>query len=207
MQNDNPFFEKPTSAPKNWYIIFLQTVVVLTAISIVLYLFVITPSQVDGPSMEPNFFTGQLLLTNRLSEWIGNSDFGKSLGFDYKRGDVITFQKPGLSEFVKRIVGLPGDRVSIREGYVYINGQKLVENYLPPALFTRGGDFLLDGGESMVVPEGYYFCMGDNRPVSNDSRYEDVGFVDRNWIKGRVILRFWPLDTFSIITTGDYKLE
>lgn len=207
MENDNPFFEKPQKAKRNWFIIILQTLVVFTAVSIILYLFVITPNEVDGPSMEPNFYTHELLLSNRITQWVGDTPLGASLGMDYKRGDVITFQKPGLKEFVKRIVGMPGDRVSVREGYLYINGEKLVEEYLPPAIFTRGGDFLLEGGEGITVPAGHYFAVGDNRPVSNDSRYRDVGFINREWIKGRVILRIFPINKFSIITTGEYSFE
>lgn len=207
MENSNPFFEKPVKPKKNWFIIILQTLVVFTAVSIILYLFVITPNEVDGPSMEPNFHTHELLLSNRLTQWIGNSSIGSTLGFDYKRGDVVIFQKPGLKEFVKRIVALPGDTVAVREGYLYINGEKLVEEYLPPAVFTRGGDFLQEGGQAITVPAGHYFCVGDNRPVSNDSRYADVGFINRQWMKGRVILRIFPLDKFGIITTGEYELE
>ena len=207
MENGNPFFEKPVKPKKNWFIIVLQTLVVFTAVSIILYLFVITPNEVDGPSMEPNFHTHELLLSNRLTQWIGNTPLGSSLGFDYKRGDVVIFQKPGLKEFVKRIVALPGDTVAVREGYLYINGDKLVEDYLPPAVFTRGGDFLIEGGEAITVPSGFYFCVGDNRPVSNDSRYQDVGFINRQWMKGRVILRIFPLDKFGIISTGEYSFE
>lgn len=207
MQNSNPFFEKPPKAKRNWFITILQTLVLFTAVAIILYLFVITPNEVDGPSMEPNFYTHELVLSNRLTQWIGNTPLGTSLGFDYKRGDVVIFQKPGLKEFVKRIIGVPGDRIAIREGYVYVNNQKLIEHYLPPAVFTSSGDMIVNGGESVIVPDGYYFVLGDNRLVSNDSRYEAVGFVKREWMKGRVILRIFPVNKFGIISTGDYTLQ
>ncbi len=205
--DNNPFFDPEPKPKRNIFVSILQTLVIFTAIAILLYLFVITPNQVDGPSMEPNFYTGELLLTNRLVQWLGSSDLGNSLGVNYKRGDVIIFQKPGYKEFVKRIIGLPGDRVAIRDGYVYVNNQKLNEDYLPPALYTNGGDLIFDGGQSVLVEEGTYIAMGDNRPVSNDSRYAAIGLIDRNWIKGRVILRFYPFDVFSIIPTGEYTLE
>lgn len=204
--NNNPFFDPEPKKKPNIFLIILQTLVIFTAIVILLYLFVITPSQVDGPSMEPNFYTGQLLLTNRLVQWLGASDIGKSIGLDYHRGDVITFQKPGYKEFVKRVIGVPGDYVAIRDGYIYVNNQKLIEDYLPPALYTNGGDFIEEGGESVEVPEGYYICIGDNRPVSNDSRYTSIALINRQWIKGRVILRFYPFEEFSIIPTGKYEL-
>ncbi len=204
--NNNPFFDPEPKKKPSIFINILQVLVVFTAIVILLYLFIITPSQVDGPSMQPNFYTGELLLTNRLVQWLGATDFGKSVGMDYHRGDVVTFQKPGYKEFVKRIIGVAGDHVAIRDGYIYINNQKLTEDYLPPALYTNGGDFISEGGESVEVPEGYFICIGDNRPVSNDSRYSAIGLVDRKWIKGRVILRFYPLEKFSVVPTGKFEL-
>ncbi len=202
----NPFMEKPKGKPRNWFITILQSLVILSSITIILYLFVITPNQVDGPSMEPNFHTYELLLVNRLAEWIGNTPIGQVLDMNYKRGDVIIFQKPGYPEFVKRVIAIPGDRVAIRDGYVYINGQKLIEDYLPPGRRTTAADFIEESGESKQVPADTVFALGDNRPVSHDSRYSDIGFVKREWIKGRVIVRFWPLETFSLISTGKYSL-
>jgi signal peptidase I len=202
----NPFLEQLPKKKGNAFVGILQVVVIAVSIGIVLYLFVLTPNQVDGPSMEPNFHTGELLLTNRLTQWIGNTSVGESLGLEYKRGDVVILQKPGLKTFVKRIVGLPGDRISIREGNVYINNEKLNELYIEPTVYTNGGDFLVDGGEGITIPEGSYACIGDNRPVSNDSRYETVGFIKRSWLKGRVILRFYPLGKFTTIATGKSNL-
>jgi len=204
--NKNPFFDPTLKKKPNIFIAILQILVVFTALVILLYLFVITPSQVDGPSMEPNFYTGELLLTNRLVQWFGITPIGKSIGMDYVRGDVVTFQKPGYKEFVKRIIGVPGDFVAIRDGYIYVNNSKLQEDYLPPALYTSGGDYLVEGGESALVEEGFYIAIGDNRPVSNDSRFQSISQVDRKWIKGRVILRFFPFEKFSIIPTGKYEL-
>lgn len=204
--SENPFMEKPRPKPRNWFITILQSLVIFSSITIVLYLFVITPNQVDGPSMEPNFHTYELLLVNRFAQWVGNTPLGKSLDMDYKRGDVIIFQKPGYPEFVKRVIGIPGDRIAIRDGYIFINGQKMMEDYLPPGRRTNGADFIEEGGESKQVPSDMVFAVGDNRAVSHDSRYSDIGFVKREWIKGRVIVRFWPLDTFSLISTGKYTL-
>lgn len=205
--SDNPFLEEIVKPPSNTFLNILQTLVILFSIAILLYLFVITPNQVDGPSMKDNFLNGELVLTNRLSAWIGDTALGKTLGLNYKRGDVVILQKPGYSEFIKRIIALPGERISIRNGNFYIDGKKLDEEYIPATMQTNGGNFIEDGGEGKTVPEGYYFVSGDNRPVSNDSRFEEIGFIDRKWIKGKVILRFWPLNTFSLITEGSYSLQ
>lgn len=202
MENYNPFFEKPKKQPRNWLVVILQSLVILTSLGIVLYLFVITPNQVDGPSMEKTLINGEIVLTNRLVQWIGQTEIGNALGFDYKKYDIVVFQKPGYSEFVKRIIAIPGERVSIRDGSVYVNNQKIIESYLPPTLYTKGGDLIKEGAESLIVPEDSYFLLGDNRNLSNDSRNSGVGFIKREWIKGRVIFRIWPLSAFGIISSN-----
>jgi len=184
---------------------FLQSLVIAICIAVVLYLFIVTPNQIQGNSMIPNFYEGDIILTNKLSNWLGDTEFGKSIGLNYKRGDVIVYQKPGLSDHVKRIIAVPGDRVAVRDGFVYINNKKLVEEYLPPATFTRGATFIEEEGESKVVPEGTFFVMGDNRNDSLDSRYNEIGFVDKNWVKGKVILIYWPINRFGIVNTGEFQ--
>lgn len=204
--NENPFFDSPRKRERHPFLSFLQTIVVATSVFIVLYLFVITPNQVDGPSMLPNFVDGQILFTNKLSQWFGDTSIGKSIGLDYNRGDVIIFQRPGDEKaLIKRVVGLPGDRVAIREGYIYINNQKLIEDYLPPSTYTDGGAFIEDGGESILVEENTVFAVGDNRIVSRDSR--SIGLIKREWIKGKAFVRFYPVSDFSLIRTGSYSFE
>ncbi|GIW58830.1 MAG: hypothetical protein KatS3mg086_115 [Candidatus Dojkabacteria bacterium] len=156
----NPFFEHVSYDKKHPILGFLQTIVVATSVFIVLYLFVITPNQVDGPSMLPNFEDGQILFTNKLSQWIGHTGFGKTLGLDYGRGDVIIFQAPSEQKaIIKRIIALPGERIALREGYFYIDNKKLNEEYLPPSTYTSGGAFLEDGGESVLVENNTYFVQ------------------------------------------------
>ncbi len=196
----NPFFEQEAPKPKNWFIIILQSLVILTSVGIVMYLFVISPNQVDGNSMHPNFINGQYYFANRLVQWFNGTPVGKVLGFEYKRGDSVVLQVPGYPLFIKRIVGLPGDTISIAEGRVYINGQIVTEEYLDPALYTNGGDFLEDGGESRTIPQGSYFVMGDNRSVSYDSRF--LGYIRGDWLKGKVFLIVLPLENFSLVPTG-----
>jgi signal peptidase I len=186
---------------------FLQSAVIAIAICVVVYVFIATPNQIEGESMEPTFANGEIILTNKISEWLGGSDFGKNSGLDYQRGDIVVFQKPGLDDFIKRVIAVPGDKVAIKEGYVYVNDQKLEENYLEPSTFTRGGNFMEDGSDAREVPQGKYFVLGDNRNNSHDSRFLDIGFINRDWLKGKVILRYWPINKFGIVKQGETNLE
>lgn len=182
----------------------LQSAIVSIIICTIIYTFFFTPNIVLGESMENTFHEGELLLTNKVSQWLGSTDFGHNIGLDYQRGDVIVFQKPGRRDYIKRVIGLPGERVMVKDGVVYINGEQLTEKYLPSGLRTNGGTFLLDG-EEKTVPEHHYFVMGDNRSNSQDSRYVEVGFVHRDWMKGKVIVRYWPPQQLGIIGQGDIE--
>ena len=109
-----------------------------------------------------------------------------------KRGDIIIFKSDLPDEegkdklLIKRVIGLPGDEIQIKNQKVYINGQKYKENYLKDGYTTGEGTW--------NVPEGHYFVMGDNRVVSVDSRYTDVGYVDKDQIQGKSVLRLFPFN-------------
>lgn len=112
---------------------------------------------------------------------------------DPQRGDIIVFQS-GISDedgnqklLIKRVIGLPGDTITIKDDQLYINGEKYDETYLKDGITT--GDI-----ENLEVPDNEYFVMGDNRVVSIDSRYSEVGFVDRDTIIGKAVLRLYPFN-------------
>ncbi|MBP9758290.1 signal peptidase I [Candidatus Dojkabacteria bacterium] len=191
----------------------MQFFIVILAVLVVCYLFLFLPNQVDGQSMMPNFVNGELLFTNSIGHKLSNTDLGKALDLKYKRGDVVIFQNPGLDPFIKRVIGLPGDEIEIKDGYVYVNSRKIKEDYIPSDVMTRS----FDRGEGMVniVPENRFFLMGDNRDNSQDSRFNIIGFVHRDYIKGKVFLRYTKCDaetekcsfTFDLIRTGKIKYE
>ena len=147
----------------------------------VLHLFVLQISIVKGHSMEPSLEDGDRLVVDRFAADIG----------DVHRGDVVVLRYPRnpAIDFVKRVVALPGDRIAMRNGQVYVNGDMVaVEEWT--CIEDRQ-----DLAET-TVPEGAYFVLGDNRPISCDSR--EFGLVTQELIKGRVRARFWPLDRVAI---------
>lgn len=151
-----------------------QTIFVSLVIFYFVYIFLVQPHRVKGESMLPNFLDGELLLTEKVSYYLD----------DPKRGDVIVFAAPigRKVDFIKRIVGLPGDEVEIIDGEVHINGEKINEPYETQKT---------QGTVKMTVGEGQYFVMGDNRVASSDSRI--FGTIDRKSIKGRAWVVYWPL--------------
>lgn len=172
----------------------LQVVVFAIAIFLFIYLLVLQPHKIKGDSMFPNFLNGEFLLTDKVSYRLGEP----------KRGDVVVFASPPdeSEEFIKRIVGLPGERISIRGGQIYINGQPLKESYLEN-IYTQAGPFLGEGQE-IIIPEGQYFVMGDNRSHSYDSRA--WGPVDQSKITGRAWIIYWPPGKTGVIPKAEYAI-
>lgn len=198
MQSEIQIEDKKTKL-KNNITDFLQSIVIAISVCIVTYIAIATPNQIEGESMEPNFHNGEIVLTSKVHQWLGSTDFGKSLGLVYNRGDVVVFQKPGFNDFIKRIIAIPGDKIALKNGKVMVNNEEIPESYLPIATFTPGGTFLKENEDSLTVPENNYFLIGDNRSNSHDSRYSDIGFIKRDWFKGKVLVRYWPLNKFKII--------
>lgn len=172
----------------------IQTIVFSISIFLFIYLLLFQPHKIKGDSMQPNFPDGEFLLTDKISYRFHPP----------QRGDVIVFKVPVNEEddYIKRIIGLPGDTVSIKDGFVYVNGQKLEETYLPPGLYTNGGIFLPNNKE-VVVPDNYFFVMGDNRPYSSDSRA--WGFVPKKNIIGKAWLVYWPPQKAGVVPKVTYN--
>lgn len=165
-------------------------VIVLSAMVILLLaqVFFVGRYIVDGSSMEPNLHDEQRILVNKIAYTFS----------DPQRGDIVVLTPPFPSEndLIKRIIGLPGDSVEIKDGKVYINGTALDEPYIsdPPA-YTFA---------ETVVPEGEYFVLGDNR---NDSRDSHFGWtVIRENIHGRAWFAIWPLSDWGSVLNFDYVL-
>lgn len=140
--------------------------------------------------MYPTFNDQELILTDKVSYRLHTP----------KHGDVIVFKAPTNPDFdyIKRIVGLPGDRIEIRNGKVVRNGIELDEKYLPEGTATTGQPFLPEAKE-ITVPEKNIFVMGDNRPGSSDSR--SWGYVKESEIVGKAFLRYFPLNKIGLLSS------
>ncbi len=146
---------------------------------------------VDGPSMQPTFETSQFLIVSRINYLLGEP----------QRGDIIVFHFPGdtQQDYIKRVIGLPGETVEIRDTLVYVNGEALNEPYInEPCRSDRCPD------ETWQLGADEYFMMGDNRNHSQDSRSSQVGPIPRHFIVGEVMVRYWPPKDWGIVSRINY---
>lgn len=173
----------------------IKIVVISLVIIIPVRYFLIQPFYVKGASMEPNFFDHEYLIIDEISYRFNEP----------KRGDIIVFRYPKNPQeyFIKRLIGLPGEEVQIKEGKVFIyneenpDGIALEENYLEDGTRTYG---LSD--KKTKLNENEYFMLGDNRNSSKDSR--SFGPVNSSYITGKVLLRGWPFDRIQLFEAPQY---
>jgi signal peptidase I len=152
-------------------------------IAVVLIVFIYQPVKVEGTSMEPGLTDNERIFINKFT-------YKLNLG-DVRRGDTVVFWYPmdTTKSYIKRVIALPGDRIRIQHGQVYINGSPLVEDYV--AERSRDPGTWAEGRE-VLVPPGDYFVLGDHRNSSSDSR--SWGWVPRDNIYGKAVFVYWPLD-------------
>lgn len=187
--DDAALMEEPVSEPsKVWGIAreIIETILLAAVIWLAVN-FATARYVVDGQSMEPNLHTGQFLIVSRLAYKFGLP----------QRGDIIVFDFPGnpADDYVKRVIGLPGDTVTIQAGQIFINGNRLEEPYLPDErmLPTQG---------RWNVPDGSYFVLGDNRAHSSDSR--SWGMLPVDAIVGKAWVSYWPPQDWGTIPHYEY---
>ena len=159
----------------------LETVTFVGSIFIVVYLFIMQPNQVKGASMEPSFNSGDYIFTSKVTYKFR----------PLQRGDVVVFKSPRNPdiEYIKRVVGLPGDRVKVANNNVYVNGIIVNEPYISAKTELWDGGYLRENDE-LLIHNGEVFVMGDNRPRSSDSR--EFGPVPVESVIGQVFFRYYP---------------
>ena len=199
---------KPKGGGLAWEL--LQTIVLTLAIFLGVRS-IVQNFRVEGASMDPTLHTGQYLLINKvlyaradgtlLENVVPDRTPNDQPNFIFggpQRGDVVVFQAPGQTDkdFIKRVIGLPGDTVLVKNGTVYVNGQPLTEPYIHyAATYTYPFD-----GQPKQVPDGYYFVLGDNRPNSSDSHLGWNVPVDN--LVGRAWISYWPPTDWALMPAG-----
>jgi signal peptidase I len=212
------------SGAMNEFVEIVKTVAYALLIALFLRVIFFQPFTIPSASMEPTLIEGDYIIVSKWSYGYSRHSIpfsppifkGRILGQSPERGDVIVFKLPrdGRTDYIKRLIGLPGDRIQMRQGKLYINDKELPRKALPPVMvdsgygFTRnveryletmpngrsyvtydyGPDGEVDNTETFVVPEGHYFFMGDNRDNSLDSRVPEeigVGFVPADHLVGK----------------------
>lgn len=167
----------------------LRDLVFALMIAALVVVFIVQPVKVEGTSMLPRLHDGERIFVNKLIYYDEYRWAPK-----IERGDIVVFWYPDdpSKSYIKRVVGLPGEKVEVREGQVRINGSVLDEKYLDPQLNLSSRSL-----ELVLVRANYYFLMGDNRDNSSDSR--SWGLVPKKYIYGKALLRYWPLSAASVI--------
>ncbi|WP_270182391.1 signal peptidase I [Alkalihalobacillus sp. CinArs1] len=169
----------------------LKAFSIAVVLAIVIREFIITNYVVHGESMMPTIQDGNRLIINKIGYEVSEPD----------RFDLVVFHANENEDYIKRVIGLPGDTLEYKDDQLYINGKKMKEPYLThfkSEVFNGNltENFKLeDKTEKAVVPEGYLFLMGDNRRHSYDSRH--IGLVPIDQVVGEVNLRYWPIEEFD----------
>jgi signal peptidase I len=196
--------QKREKSTTNSLVEFVVIIAVALGLAIGIQAFLVKPFRIPSPSMVPTLAVGQRVLVNRLGTHFG----------DPSRGDVVVFKPPagadthecGVpsepedghacskptakrsdSNFIKRVIGLPGDTLFVRNNRAYINGKQLKEPYINKG---TGCDNLCDLPKPITIPPGHFFMMGDNRGESDDSR--DWGPIPKKWVIGHAFFTYWP---------------
>lgn len=163
----------------------VRDLMISVILAVVVILFIYQPVKVEGTSMMPTLDDQERIFINKF---VYRFHFG-----NIERGDTVVFWFPGdpTKSYIKRVIGMPGDRVEVVDGKVIVNGQALVENYVPPE-FRDQSEM-----SERAVPPNQYFVLGDHRSSSNDSRA--WGMVPRRYIYGKAVFIYWPLDKMGLL--------
>lgn len=189
--------QKPEQASRNdlWSEarLLLRDLIFALMIAALVVVFIVQPVKVEGTSMLPRLHDGERIFVNKL---IYYDEYRWAPKVD--RGDIVVFWYPEdpSKSYIKRVIGLPGDRIEVNEGVVRVNGQDVEESYLDQRLNVSHRSFA-----EQVIKPNYYFVLGDNRDNSSDSR--SWGLVPKKYIYGKALFRYWPLTSASVIHHED----
>jgi signal peptidase I len=159
-------------------VFWLRDLAVSVLLAVILIVFIYQPVKVEGTSMMPSLTDQERIFINKFTYRFST----------IARGDMVVFWFPldRTKSYIKRVIGLPGDKVEVVDGVVFVNGQRLGENYVPDEYRDHNTYRLIE------VPPNQYYVLGDHRSSSNDSR--SWGTVERGYIYGKAVFVYWPLD-------------
>jgi len=179
----NPPPELPRRRRTGTVRMWVRDLTISVVVSAFIIMFLYQPVKVEGTSMLPGLEDQERIFINKFVYRFES----------IQRGDIVVFHYPRdpQKSYIKRVIGVAGDRVAIRNGYVYVNGVLLREPYVPVEFFDPRSF------SETVVPPGHYYVLGDHRTMSNDSR--DFGPVDADHIYGKAVFVYWPMEKVGIL--------
>lgn len=179
----NPVEAHGSSMAESRLSLWLRDILISVAASFLIIMFLYQPVRVEGTSMQPELRDQDRLFINKFAYHFES----------ISRGDVVVFHYPRDPEksYIKRIIALPGDKLDIEDGRVYVNGTRVQEPYVPRDYRDSRSV------PAIVIPQNEYFVMGDHRSISSDSR--DFGPVERELIYGKAAFVYWPADNMGVI--------
>lgn len=199
-QNPNTYNDSGSVASSFFSVVFeiIKTIVIVGILALLLRIYIIQPFIVEGLSMSPTLFSNDYLLIDKISYRIGKP----------QRGDIIVFHYPKNTEFnyIKRIIGLPGETIEITEDYVILYHTKNPKGAILSEYYIKDPSGPMLNNKKIIkttIPENYYFVMGDNRQGSSDSR--EWGLLEKKFIIGKSLVRLFPVNAFEIIKDPKYK--
>lgn len=171
----------------------IQSIVIAVIIALLIRSFIFEPVLVDGHSMDNTLSHGQRLIEYKLGYYYSKPKRGDIIVLQYQKGNTNFLPLPDSTEidYIKRVIGIPGDEIDIKDGKVYVNGNLSNEPYALGRTETLGMKF------PVKVPDNNVFVMGDNRENSSDSRR--IGFIEYSRIRGKAVFRMWPLNAMGSI--------
>lgn len=178
----------------------IESIIVAFVLAMIIRAFVIQAFKIPTGSMRPTLLEGDIILVNKFiyGAKVPFIDFRLPALTQPKRGDVVVFIYPEnpKKDFIKRLVGVGGDKVMIKNGTLYINDKPITDELFAQIYYYNRGDFGREG-EAIIVPKDSFFVLGDNSASSQDSRY--WGFVPKKNILGKAMIIYWPLNRIRLI--------
>lgn len=191
MEGENMSSNRGTDESSDWLKIFIIALI----LALIIRKFFFSPIIVDGPSMQPTLYDRDQMIVNKFIYYVKDPD----------RFDIVIFHASEEKDFIKRVIGLPGEHVMVKDNILYINGEKVDQPFLhhnentPIVYPIITNDFTLEmlPGHHNVIPEGYVLVLGDNRSNSTDSR--SIGLISIDQIVGKTNLVYWPFERMHLV--------